>query len=155
MKIFFCAYRYAAGEVEGFKGMGFNKERARQDAINQIGRKICIIRESGANKNEEFEHSRLIEDKKSLSVVSETNDTSSCAWCRLWLREKCSTMRMSRTLDRPKSQLSLWPNTSGPPPVQATDFSSWRQSAKRPKDRTGRIMEKRNANDILQPTPTL
>ena len=36
----FLAYRFANGEVEGFKGCGFTKARAKTDAVNQIRRKI-------------------------------------------------------------------------------------------------------------------
>ena len=60
------AYRYAAGEVEGFKGIGGTNEGARRDALDQIGRKVSIVRHARKN-GEEFEHSRLIESIASLT----------------------------------------------------------------------------------------
>jgi len=42
-----CAYRYSTGEVEGFVGISLQGEAgARQDAINQIGRKMVHINQT-------------------------------------------------------------------------------------------------------------
>ena len=59
-------YRFSNGEVEGFKGCGFSAETARQDALNQIGRKVAIVRNARKN-GEEFEHSRLSESFHGLT----------------------------------------------------------------------------------------
>lgn len=60
----FVVYRHWEGSVEGFRGDGKTSEAARQDALNQIGRKINYIRESSVWKGKtkivpEFEFSNL------------------------------------------------------------------------------------------------
>ena len=52
-----CAYRYMTGEIEGFVGISLSGEaEARQDALNQIGRKLVHVNHARKYKglSEEF-----------------------------------------------------------------------------------------------------
>ena len=74
----FLAYRFANGEVEGFKGHGFMKASARTDAINQILRKLEIINNNGIAKPQVFDPTRVIE--KPIGIVIEDLKTIRRDW---------------------------------------------------------------------------
>jgi hypothetical protein len=63
MFLFRCAYRYVTGEVEGFTGTALSsKDRAREDCMEQIRRKVDICRES-------FEEKRIILNPARLNAA--------------------------------------------------------------------------------------
>lgn len=56
------AYRWANGDVEGFKGIGSTKTSARNDAIQQIQRKMSIV------PTQKFNPDSVIESDDSLTL---------------------------------------------------------------------------------------
>jgi hypothetical protein len=63
------AYRHPNGEVEGFKGVGGTKKKARDDAIDQIQRKLAIVRQDFRPDDPPYDPARLITSHLKLSVV--------------------------------------------------------------------------------------
>lgn len=53
------AYAYTDGSVEGFKGFGSTKKKAEGDAIDQIAKKILIVRETRPDEPP-YHKSRLV-----------------------------------------------------------------------------------------------
>jgi len=68
-----CAYRWQTGDVEGFVGTSLQGEAAaRQDALNQIGRKLVHVNHARKYKglSEEFyEPGRLITSVIGLTIA--------------------------------------------------------------------------------------
>ena len=64
----FLGYRFANGEVEGFKGYGTTKDHAKTDATNQILRKLEIVNNNGIATPQVFEPSRVIEKPIGIAI---------------------------------------------------------------------------------------
>ena len=63
------AYRFANGEVEGFKGSGFTKASAKTDAINQILRKLEIVNNNGIATPHQYDPARVIERPDDVNPI--------------------------------------------------------------------------------------
>lgn len=53
------AYRFSNGDIEGFIGTNFTEKAARENAIDQIYKKIAWINDLGTTK-EQFSDNRII-----------------------------------------------------------------------------------------------
>lgn len=61
MHKYMLAYKHDNGDIEGFVGLGFTKAAAREDAINDIRKKLRIIGELNG-ETPILDHSCIIED---------------------------------------------------------------------------------------------
>jgi hypothetical protein len=79
MFVYQVAYRHIDNDaVEGFAGYGFTREKARDDAISQIKRKLEIIVDWNDGDHIGFIPQRVIEDP--FTLTKDEQATIRCDW---------------------------------------------------------------------------